>query len=479
MTSKPKTKTGTVIKTKSGKWQGVVTLNDGSRKRLRPFDDEPNMSKERARERVRAYIERNPAVLIARPKRPKGPPIAGGEGAAWWDKYLAHRDALGLSPVLHAFRPHIKPFFGDKHPRDWTPQLIEKFVGYLDGKIAAKEIAWKTASNVWGLLTKSCKVACSAKASTGLRVRVGNPCAGIEGPERGDDKEKQWLYPFEFERLISCPTVPKRWRLLYTLLAYTYMRPNELRPLLWSDVNFEIADIHITKAWEEKQKKIGPPKTRAGVRHIPIEPELLPLLKALHSAAGGQGSVYPRMPPREAWAKTFRGHLLRAGVTRADLHTTTETTKQITMYDLRASGITWRALRKDYGSEIQEAAGHEKYDTTDGYIRKARVLAGKVGAPFPPLPDGFVSQIVTVSSQPVDIAAIQPGSPPCQKSTIQQENSQIVKGELLDPQGQSEAKCAIVRGVTTVTIGSDLGAEVIRLHEHREPELDAEIELMG
>ena len=76
----------------------------------------------------------------------------------------------------------------------------------------------------------------------------------------------------------------------------------------------------------------------------------------------------------------------RAQVDRAELFDASDTLKQSTTYDLGASGITWRCLRKDYGPEIQQATGHEKYDTTDGYISTARVFVGRVGDPFPPLP---------------------------------------------------------------------------------------------
>ena len=58
--------------------------------------------------------------------------------------------------------------------------------------------------------------------------------------------------------------------------------------------------------------------------------------------------------------------------------------KQITLYDLRASGITWRTLRSDDARLIQRAAGHERYSTTEGYVREAEIFKGRVGAPFPP-----------------------------------------------------------------------------------------------
>jgi hypothetical protein len=63
------------------------------------------------------------------------------------------------------------------------------------------------------------------------------------------------------------------------------------------------------------------------------------------------------------------------------------TRKAITFYDLRATGITWMALRADNPMAIKQRAGHRRFETTEGYIREAENLrAADAGAPFPPLP---------------------------------------------------------------------------------------------
>jgi hypothetical protein len=66
-----------------------------------------------------------------------------------------------------------------------------------------------------------------------------------------------------------------------------------------------------------------------------------------------------------------REHLLRAGRKRADLHLNDARHKHLTFHDLRATGITWAALRGDDPLKIKQRAGRSTFRTTEGYIREA------------------------------------------------------------------------------------------------------------
>ena len=61
----------------------------------------------------------------------------------------------------------------------------------------------------------------------------------------------------------------------------------------------------------------------------------------------------------------------------------------ITFHDLRATGITWRAVRGDDVLKIQRAVGHRSLMTTQRYIREAEVIGRDIGEPFPALPKGI------------------------------------------------------------------------------------------
>ena len=279
-------------------------------------------------------------------------------------------------------------------------ELCERMRDSLDTKIAAGSreregrtyrFGWKRAWNAWALFTSACKAASRSK-NKDLRVRKDNPCLGVEPPDGGSTKQKQWLYPSELLALVSCEDVPLRWRQLYALAVYLYVRPNELRALQRKDVELDTGLVNVTKAWNFTKDEPKPyPKTAEGVRYVPIETALRPLLESLCEGLEPDDWVIASMPPAEDWAEKLRDHLKRAGVERSSLFEDSPTVKHITFYDCRASGITWRTLRGDDARVIQRAAGHRKYATTEGYVREASVFRGRVGDPFPSLPRSIVT----------------------------------------------------------------------------------------
>jgi integrase len=57
-------------------------------------------------------------------------------------------------------------------------------------------------------------------------------------------------------------------------VALTGLRASELRGLRWSDIDLKSAELHVRQR-ADRYNKIGPPKSEASVRTIPIPPEAL------------------------------------------------------------------------------------------------------------------------------------------------------------------------------------------------------------
>jgi integrase len=272
--------------------------------------------------------------------------------------------------------------------RTFTSADVERLVEALDQKIRLDEddehhLSWKTASNVWVLVSKMGKDLVNAKRRD-LRVREDNPAERVHAPERGSRPAKQYLYPSEFELLVGCKGIDLAFRTLYAMATYTYMRSNELAALGWDDVDLAHNVIHITKSVDRATHKVK--STKSGTtRRIPIEPALRPVLSRLHQERDGESAVL-WMPDHEDRAILLRQHLELAGVKRAELFTSDAQRRHITFHDLRATGITWAAVRGDDPLRIKQRAGHLGFSTTEIYIREAENLREGFGEAFPALP---------------------------------------------------------------------------------------------
>ncbi len=93
------------------------------------------------------------------------------------------------------------------------------------------------------------------------------------------------------------------------------------------------------------------------------------------------------MPDHEDRAILLRQHLQIANVSRLELLTSDAHRRHLTFHDLRATGITWCAVRGDDPLRIKRRAGHKSFSTTERYIREGENLREGFGMPFPELPE--------------------------------------------------------------------------------------------
>lgn len=253
-------------------------------------------------------------------------------------------------------------------------------------------------------------VLCDPGRHRDLRILADrpNPCAGVEPPGDRDTRKarrKPFVYPKECAALLACADVPLEWREIYAIAAYTYLRPGELRVLTFGDLDLEAASISVTKAWDYAEEKVKAPKTRNGVRRVPVEQTLAPLLTRMREGKKATDLVVPLLSRCDAMtidgrrvtvdrlAMLFRQHLTLAGVERTELHQTTATHVQANFRSWRDSGLTWLAMTALGVDKIMRRAGHDMVQTTMGYVKQAEDLTGDLGTPFAPLPDDLVKGV--------------------------------------------------------------------------------------
>ncbi len=286
----------------------------------------------------------------------------------------------------------IAPVIGHIPIARVTHDHCRALVASLDRAVLGEQISWKTAVNVWGEVTSAFRHASESKDDA-LRVRAvkDNPTEGVEGPTRGESKEKPILYPSEAMALLSCERVPLYWRRMCAVAIYTGARANEIAALRAADV--ELAHASITIAKQVDRYNGGDKRTKTKrARIIEIEPSLLPLVRTLVSQVA-PGDRLVRMPADEHRANLLRAHLRMAGVCREALFVEDDPSRDwIKFHNLRDTCLTWMALRGDPNHAIQARAGHTDYKMTDAYVATARRLPrAAVGGVFPSLPASLLA----------------------------------------------------------------------------------------
>src|SRR4051812_43454102 len=63
--------------------------------------------------------------------------------------------------------------------------------------------------------------------------------------------------------------LPARWRPLFLTATFTGLRASELRGLHWGDVDLPKRELHVRRR-ADRYNRIGPPKSEAGERAVPL-----------------------------------------------------------------------------------------------------------------------------------------------------------------------------------------------------------------
>jgi integrase len=397
----PRKSTGTVI-LHGDHFDVRVTLSDGRRSPRMHLPAE--LSEEQARAvALRLAEQANRGELTA----PTAPP--GESVSSWFARWFADRAARGIVTAEgeHGrFLKWIAPLLGDKPIVDVTTRDLEAVVEVLDRAARAHAEAesagrkpdravmcsWKTAFNLWGIVRQGFSDARHSK-TLALRVLEKNPAEGIRGPDTGARKARTYLTPTTFLAFVTNAEVPILWRRVVTLAVYTYLRASELRALEWRDVHLDEGFILVHQTRDAAGKR-GTTKSERS-RRVPIEPALRPLLEALRREREATGTVTDLVDDRHL-ARALRTWLRLAGLASPE-HSSTATTAGLTWHDLRATGITWRAIRGDDPFRIMKGAGHADMETTMRYVRDADEFCQGFGAVFPELPGELMSNVASNS----------------------------------------------------------------------------------
>jgi integrase len=176
---------------------------------------------------------------------------------------------------------------------------------------------------------------------------------------------------------------------LIRLLVATGMRVSEALAVRWLDIELLDGIIHVRHSWS-RDSKLGPPKTDASVRDVPIAPglvDMLTLLKPEH--ATDTDFVFTTTGTKPISYHNFRERGFRPAIERAGLGG-----KGITIHGLRSAAVSLYAARGLTMLETATVMGQKDPGVTWRHYARlfdpsdvnARVRAAQESIEQPPYP---------------------------------------------------------------------------------------------
>jgi integrase len=204
-------------------------------------------------------------------------------GKQWVERGEAEGlEASTLAMYEQHVRLHINPRIGDVKLSRLTTPMVEKFRDQLVADLS-REMARKVLRSLKSLLKEAQRrgqVAQNAAAATSVRI------AGRESEEV--------LIPTKAHMRLMLAQAPARWRPLIVMALFTGLRSSELRGLTWEHVDLEARVLKVRQR-VDRYGKMGPPKSRAGRRDVPLAPMVVNTLKEWRLACPPtlEGLVFP------------------------------------------------------------------------------------------------------------------------------------------------------------------------------------------
>ncbi|MDO9411975.1 MAG: site-specific integrase [Pseudolabrys sp.] len=170
-------------------------------------------------------------------------------------------------------RLHILPFIGREKLSQLTVPLVRAFQDRLDSEGRSSAMIRAIIGSLGAMLGDA--------QERGLVVR--NAVRELRGRRRRgsstQDRHKKRLKvgvdiptPEEIRAIIAHAT--PRWRLVLMGAVFTGLRASELRGLRWDDVDLRKCELHVRQR-ADRYNRIGPPKSAAGDRVIPLPPTVV------------------------------------------------------------------------------------------------------------------------------------------------------------------------------------------------------------
>ena len=219
-----------------------------------------------------------------------------GEAGALW---LARATAEGLErATIESYRQqlayHIEPFIGGARLSRISAPSLRAFEDQLRNEGRSPSMVRRVMRTMGSILADA--------QERGLVVR--NAARELRARRKGKDRKSEKRQKGKLKAGVDIPTpaeiraivetVKGRWRPLLLTAIFTGLRASELRGLRWRDVDLEGRMLHVRQR-ADRFNQIGPPKSEAGERTVPLPPIVVAELRAWQPICpkGEAGLVFP------------------------------------------------------------------------------------------------------------------------------------------------------------------------------------------
>ena len=259
----------------------------------------------------------------------------------WFADYL-RLYKRGLKPrtleeYTRLYRAHIAPELAEVELVAVTPEHIQRAIISAEERSGAR-----TAQAVHALLR-----ACFRRA---VRSRL-LPWSPVDATDRPQHTPQQGVAMSEADYASALPFILDDVGLSLALLAG--LRRGEIAGLQWGDVDLKARQLHVRRIRHRVSGQLvtAPPKSAAGLRVVPIAPELLPVLRRAY-----------RLPP-SSWVCPCAPEALDRRwqrIQQRDL----ELSQRYRLHDLRHTYVTRLLLAGALPRVVQYVAGHSSLELT-------------------------------------------------------------------------------------------------------------------
>jgi integrase len=173
---------------------------------------------------------------------------------------------------------HIVPFLGATLLSRINVPAVREFEDRLRGAGRSPAMIRKVVSSLGAIFADA--------QERGQAMR--NPVRDMRGGRNGAEGRREKRRKRRLQAGVDIPTPAEvraiigaaegRWRPLLITAVFSGLRASELRGLRWEDVDFDKAEIRVVQR-ADKYNQIGPPKSQAGKRTIPVPPTVVSILK--------------------------------------------------------------------------------------------------------------------------------------------------------------------------------------------------------